>query len=70
MLCAVMRARDAIKEARLARGWSPYRLAKESGVNHQAIRNIENGRNDPSWQSIRKLAKTLDLNLEELARGE
>lgn len=34
-----------IQKARLAKGWSMYRLEKESGISHQQIARIERGQN-------------------------
>jgi len=56
-----------IKKCREAKGWSQYRLAKESGVSQGRISEIEAGKGSPSLGTLRALAKALGVTLDELA---
>lgn len=56
-----------IKEKRLEKGWSQYKLAEMSGVSQPTICQIENGnRKYPTYENIKKLAKALEISIEEL----
>jgi transcriptional regulator with XRE-family HTH domain len=57
----------ALREARLKKGWSQARLARESGVSRNHIAAIEKGANT-SLETVRKLAALLDLR--EVPYGE
>lgn len=58
---------NKIREKRLEKGWTQYKLAEMSGVPQSTICQIENGnRKYPTHENIRKIAKALQINLEEL----
>lgn len=56
-----------IKEARKRRGWSQELLASMSGVSRATISGLESGRKTiATTETIRKLAKALDENIESI----
>jgi len=54
----------SVRRLREGKGWSIYRLAKESGLRLQTIMMIEQGA-DAKWSSVVKLADALSASLEE-----
>lgn len=50
---------QSIRNRREERGWSIYRLAKESGVNHSIISRLESGRTIPRVDNYLKLMGAL-----------
>lgn len=50
------------------RGWTIYRLAKESGVTVSALYNIGKKRQGPYVETLVKLADALNVSLDELVR--
>ena len=57
---------DNVKRLRQQRGWSQVRLAMEAHVSQQSISFIERGRNEPSADMIRALAKALNVSTSEI----
>lgn len=58
---------NKIREKRLERGWTQFKLAEKSGVPQPTISQIENGsRKYPTHENIKKIAKALQINIEEL----
>ncbi len=51
---------------RKERGLSQMKLAAAIGVTLATIANIEQGRNEPSLSSARKIADALDLDLDQI----
>jgi transcriptional regulator with XRE-family HTH domain len=49
------------------RGWDQPQLAERSGVSQSSISRMLNGQQAPKLDSAAKLAKALDLSLDELA---
>ena len=49
---------------REARGWTVYRLAKETGLSAQTLHNLEGG-SAPGWQTVLRLAQALGVSVEE-----
>jgi len=47
-------------EARKAKGWSQEKLATKSGLHQSEISDIERGRANPTFQTLQKLARSLD----------
>jgi len=60
---------EALKEARLRRGWTKWRLAKELGVSWLTVNAWEKGRNAPSVLNTLKLVR-LFPELLELVGGD
>ena len=52
------------------RGWTVYRLAKESGVSWSTIRNMFDRNTEPTVPTVEALCKGLGITLEELLLGE
>lgn len=61
-----MSVADNVKKLRQQRGWSQVRLAMEAHVSQQSISFIERGRNEPSADMIRALAKALNVSASEI----
>lgn len=59
-----------LKELREAAGVSQYRLAQLSGLAKQTLSQLEKGSNDPSWETVLKLAKALGVSVAEFAPVE
>ena len=58
-----MSINEQIKQARLLKGWSRYRLRVESGVSETHIRLIEEGKNDPSLRIVEALCRALNIEV-------
>ena len=58
-----------IRAARKDRGMSQERLATESSIDRSHMGFIEQGRRKPTLATITKIARTLNVSLEELFRG-
>lgn len=62
-----MRVIHKIKKKRMEKGWTQLTLSEKSGVPQPTISEIEQGnRKYPRHESIRKLAKALGVDIEEL----
>ena len=59
-----------IKKLRLEKGWSQERLAKEAGLAQSFIHAVETGKKSPTMRSLRKIARALEVPIEELIRYE
>lgn len=61
-----MRFSDCVKAARLKKGWTQAEFAKKSGVPQSTISAIETGIRNPTFETIRMIAKGLDCSVDEL----
>lgn len=52
-----------IRTSREKRGWSLYRLGKESGLPDQTVSNIESGKHDPQISKVTRVLAALGLRL-------
>ena len=59
-----------LRELRERRLWLIGDLARESGVHRNTISKLENGKGGAYPESIRKLARALDISPEELVKRE
>jgi transcriptional regulator with XRE-family HTH domain len=59
----------AIRKLRLERGWSQQMLADHSGLTRESISAIENGRFDPVFTTLLRIATALDMKAQELLHG-
>jgi transcriptional regulator with XRE-family HTH domain len=59
-----MRFADRLKELRVAAGLSQPQLAEASGLPVGSIRQYEQGRREPYWQVVFKLADALGVSSE------
>jgi transcriptional regulator with XRE-family HTH domain len=62
-------ARQRLRDARSAAGFSLRELARRVGVSASLLSQIENGRTDPSVSTLYALVSELDLSLDELLSG-
>ncbi|WP_284252525.1 helix-turn-helix transcriptional regulator [Litorihabitans aurantiacus] len=58
--------RTSLTDRRRERGWSQQTLAEHAGVSRQTIISIEKGRFDPSLPLAFRLARVLEVTIEEL----
>ena len=58
-----------VRRLREAKGWRRGDLAKKAGVSRSTITNVESGSNAPHLQTLRKLAKALEVSVEVLLDG-
>jgi transcriptional regulator with XRE-family HTH domain len=54
-----------IIELRTGKGWTQYRLHKESGINQPTLSRFEKGINIPSTEMIRKICDALGVSMAE-----
>lgn len=57
---------EIIKEKRLKKGWTTYRLAKEIGVTHVTIGYWEKTQRFPNALSLMDLADVFECTIDEL----
>ena len=53
-----------------ARGWSVYKLAKESGVSWSTIRNMFDRNTEPTVPTLEAICRGLGISLAELLLGD
>lgn len=58
--------KNAIRELRVAHGWTQQELGTRVGTSRQAIIAIENGKFDPSLPLAIKLSRVLERSIEEI----
>ncbi len=56
-------------KARTDKGMSQEKLAANSGIDRSHMGFIEQGRRKPTLSTLYKIAKSLDMTLEQLFRG-
>ena len=62
-----MNAEELIGEMvneRMAKGWTQYRLAKESGISREAIAKIERGNRTPNLTTFIVLMESMGIEIE------
>jgi transcriptional regulator with XRE-family HTH domain len=59
---------SVLRKLRDDRGESQEALAYRSGLSSGALGAIELGRTNPSWATVRALARALDVSIAKLAR--
>ena len=58
---------DKIEKQLKIKGWSMYRLAKESNVHPSNFSNLKAGRmKEMSWTNMCKIADALEISIDEL----
>ncbi len=63
MVVIYINTQERIKQIMKVRGWSEYRLAKESGVPQSTISNIFNRNYQPSIASLEIICKAFGITL-------
>lgn len=63
MVLIFINTQERIKQIMKVRGWSEYRLAKESGVPQSTISNIFNRNYQPSIASLELICKSFGITL-------
>lgn len=51
-----------------AKGWTPYRLGKESGVSMTVIYSLREKKQGPNAETLVKLATALNVTIDELVK--
>ena len=59
---------DAIRQLRNKRGLSQEDLAHAAGVTTGTVSAIERGSSNPTWGTVKDIAKALDVSVPELAK--
>jgi transcriptional regulator with XRE-family HTH domain len=59
---------EAVRQLREKRGITQERLAQDAGVTTGTVSLVERGRSNPSWGTLRALAKGLGVSMGELAK--
>jgi transcriptional regulator with XRE-family HTH domain len=57
----------AIRQLRLERGISQEDLAHAAGVTTGTLSIIERGRSNPTWGTVREIARALEVSVSQLA---
>ncbi len=58
-----MDAQRRIKQLMEERGWTDYRLAKESGLSHSTVTNMFNRNNAPTLPTLEAVCKAFGITL-------
>ena len=61
---------NRIREVRKERGFTQTRLAAEVGIAPQRVGLIENPEASPRIETLRKVARALNVSIDELVGGE
>ena len=56
-------AAKLVKDARISKGLTQTELAEKTGVHSNTIAKIEQGIQQPSYPTIKKLSKVLDIDI-------
>jgi len=55
---------DAVRSARTSAGWSQRELAEYAGMSRQHLVAVEQGKGNPTWDTVLRLTSVLGLTLE------
>jgi transcriptional regulator with XRE-family HTH domain len=61
---------EAIRQLRNKRGLSQEDLAHAAGVTTGTISTIERGNSNPTWGTVKSIARALDVSMPELSKLE
>lgn len=59
---------ESIKKIRLSKGMTQDELSKRIELDAAYISNVESGKNNPTLATIEKIAKALNVSVDELFR--
>ncbi|HIH7955442.1 helix-turn-helix transcriptional regulator [Streptococcus suis] len=66
----VLKMWEKIEELANVRGMTIYALAKKAGINYTMLAELKSGKKkDMMFSNVIKIAKALDVSLEELAKS-
>ena len=65
-----MNLQGKIRDLMNERGWTVYRLAKESGVSWSTLRHMFERNTEPTMPTIEAICKGLGISLEALLLGD
>lgn len=54
---------DVMKKARNEKGWTQYRLAKESGLSREMIAKLELERHSPMIKTVERICSALGIEI-------
>ena len=54
---------DVMKKARHEKGWTQYRLAKESGMSREMIGKLELGIHSPMISTVERICSALEIEI-------
>ncbi len=60
-----MNAQGRIKQLMEERGWTDYRLAKESGLSHSTVTNMFNRNNAPTLPTLEAVCRAFGITLSQ-----
>ena len=60
-----MEAQKRIKQLMDERGWTDYRLAKESGLSHSTVTNMFNRNNAPTLPTLEAVCRAFGITLSQ-----
>lgn len=66
----VMTVGEKIKTAREKKGLTQRQVAEQIGISQPVYCDWENGDGVPSWARMKKIARVLEVSLDELARED
>jgi transcriptional regulator with XRE-family HTH domain len=61
---------EKLKKIRKERGLSLRALAEKSGISKSTLNDIENGKSNPTTETLAKIAKALDIKISDFFRTE
>jgi transcriptional regulator with XRE-family HTH domain len=67
---ARVRLGNAIRKARIDKGWQQQDLQEETKISQTYLSKIECGKADPSISIVHKIAKALGVSLDRLVKEE
>lgn len=56
----------AIRNARERKGLSQTEVAKKAGITRNTVARIERGEQEPTFATVKKIAKVLDIDISKL----
>lgn len=59
-----------IRKARIDKGWKQKELKEATGLSQKYLSEIERDAVDPRWSIVRRIARALDVSLDQLGKQE